>query len=520
MRTPPNLRESVSRTSHRTRGAARPAFLAALGACVALLGAGLFLLATTGGAPGPDDPDVVDPDGEVEVPSGAPDPSRRRTRTPRGATQTDDGDDSEAEWIPPGGRDPEGDLFVVDAASLRSVLAERHWEEVRRQIDVLQSEGTPLPDDVVRALLAMLADEGLRMDAMLALGGVSDAAAGRLLAEIAADAGATEETRIAALGALAKSGQSAGVDVVRGLVEGDGGDTPVVRHALAALAAMGGSNGVRPLLDFLSRHSDDDLTDVTLSALSRAKGADPLLAQEVRAAREASDPVRLMLLLRVGTQLRADAGAELRAEVRRIVEAPDQLESSIPDEEARLRLVGAAIGVAAAMGGEELAAVVRVARDRTGTSRDMALYALRSARGDDAAQSISTLLTGSLESRARREVVLALGMTESRKATPALHAALDDPDAEIRRAAAAGLGSVRDPASVPVILARLDAAKGDHVLAQNYVKALGTIGVRDALQPLRDLLDRDDPFWRLLDPYVKNAIVRIDTGNPDSKRIR
>ena len=50
-------------------------------------------------------------------------------------------------------RKPFGKEFVVTADTLRGVLEQRHWEEIRRQIDVLQQNGEEVPMDVVTALI-------------------------------------------------------------------------------------------------------------------------------------------------------------------------------------------------------------------------------------------------------------------------------------------------------------------------------------------------------------------------------
>lgn len=505
------------------RGAARPLLLAVLGLSVATLGGGLYYLATSD-AGHETDPDEGDEEFDVEdgggdlPPSGAGDPDRRRRGTPRTGENGEEVDGEGDLFF--GDRDPEGDVFVVDDASLRGVLAARHFEEIRRQIDVLQREGKVVPADVVQTLLDLLETDALRIDAMLALGQLTDDASGRLLAELAADAGTPEVVRIAALEALSKSGQAAGLTHVRQLVEAATEDNRLTRQALFAMAAMGGRDGVAPLLSFLAAHSDDPLTDAAVTALAKAKGADAVLAQEVRAARDGADAARLQLLLRVGNQTGAKAGDEFRAEVKRLVESPDALAAISESEETRTEVFATAIAVAASMGGDALDAVIRVARDQTGTFRGVALHALRQARGDAAAAGIASLLAPTLDERARRDVIVALGTTESRKATPHLHAALDDPDANVRHAAATGLGQVRDPASVPVILERLEGAKGDFTLAMQYVNALGTIGDKQALPQLEGLLGRDDTFWKSVEPYVRRAITRIDTGNPQATRIR
>jgi len=492
--------------------------LVVLGLSVALLGAALYHLATSD-APQDlgleDDPE----DGGAEekgLPLGAPRPGARPRgeRTGNGTERDDEGD---IFW---GDRDPTGEVFDVTPESLRAVLAERHFEEIRRQINALQEKGTAVPADVVSALLDMLKTEGSRIDAMLALGQITDDATGRALAELAADANAPEEVRVAALEALAKSGQAAGLTHVKQLAETSTADTKLSRQALFALAAMGGRDGVTPLVSLLTAHPDDALTDAVVTALAKARNADAVLAQELRTAREGGDVARLKLLLRIGNQAGTKSGDEMRAEVIRLVESPDALAALPEDPESRLELYATAVAVAASMGGDALDAAVRVARDQTGVPKGVALHALRQARGDAAAASIAKLWTPGLDARTRLDVVGALGSTESRKATPILHEALLDENQSVRHEAAAGIGKVRDPASVPVLLEGLAAAKSDTTLARLYVEALGTIGVKDAVPHLEALVGSDDPVWKMLQGNIRRALNRIHTGNPQAKSIK
>jgi HEAT repeat protein len=162
--------------------------------------------------------------------------------------------------------------------------------------------------------------------------------------------------------------------------------------------------------------------------------------------------------------------------------------------------------------------VLRVATT-PGPNRDIALNALRQARGDAAAKLIVAALARTSDETERRELTTALGETASTVATATLVALLDDDSGNVRRAAARGLAQIRDPAAVKPILAHLDKAPPDNDFANALVVALGTIGANEALPALEKLAKSEDAFWRGHNTFIRNAIVRINTGNPESEML-
>jgi HEAT repeat protein len=197
--------------------------------------------------------------------------------------------------------------------------------------------------------------------------------------------------------------------------------------------------------------------------------------------------------------------------------------TAFTDEIDRQRIQAAAMYAAATAG-----IVDPVLRKATtsGPLRDVALDALSKARGDDAAKLIAGALSRATDDVARNYLTKALGETGSFEATPTLVALLDDPSANIRRAAAYGLGAVRDPAAVKPILAHLPKAPPDRDFAGALVGALGTIGANEAVPALEKLAAteklpaKEEAFWIQVKPFVQNAIVRINTGNPESERTK
>jgi HEAT repeat protein len=358
----------------------------------------------------------------------------------------------------------------------------------------------------------MLAKDDLSIDAMLALGGVKDDATGRALAELAASNDATPETRQAALDALAKNGSKAALPFVQQLVVTEGLDPAIARHAYLALAGIGGREATATLLAELHKHLDGDLRGVILTALGKSRDSDEPLAAAVRAGREAADKPGLQAVFLAAQMLGQGAGPELKAELLRTVESADSL-AGFTDEIDRQLVQGTAMPAAVAAG-----IVEPVLRHATtaGPLRAIALNALREARGDVAAKQIAAALARTSDESVRRELTAALGETASSAATATLVALLDDPSADVRRAAARGLSQVRDAAAVKPLLARLPKSPPDADFARNIVTALGTIGANESLSALEKLAESEEAFWRDLRPFVQNAIVRIKTGNPES----
>ena len=498
-------------------GSARTLLLAALALAAAVMVVSVVYMTarddgSSGGAV-----DKEDSSGGTTVGEGTPGVGGQREKKARG-TQPGDEEDDEGDivFIGPDGirqvnpNDPE---FVVNDDTLRAALKARHWEEIRRNIDVLQADGKEVPRDVVEALLAMLAKEDLALDAVLALGGVKDDTTGRALAELASSADATPEARNAALDALAKNGSKVALPFVQQLVATEGLDPAIARHAYLALAGIGGREAAATLLDALRKHLDDDLRGVIITALGTAKDADGPMAAAVRAAREKADAEGMRAMLTAGQILGPAAGAELKAELLQTIEGADAL-NAFPEEIDRQVMRGMAMPAAAAAGLIE--PVLRYATT-SGPLRDVALNALLQARGDAAAKQIAAALARTTDEAARRQLTAALGETLSTAATATLVSLLDDGNADVRRAAARGLSQIRDPAAVKPLLARLPKSPPDADFARNIVTALGTIGANESLTVLEKLAVSEEAFWRdQLRPFVQNAIVRIKTGNPES----
>lgn len=509
----------MRRAPQPSTGTSRTFLVVALSAAVVVLVvSGVYLVRS--GVPGEFAAGNEEAEGDepTDLPSGLGMPGgRQRPRTAGTERSVDEDDDGIVDdFLPGDGRELEGPILHVNAESLRKALGAREWEELRRQLLVIQQDGGTVPEDVVKALVELLADERWGIDAQLALGGVRDPATGTLLADLAADPNAPEGARALALRALALSGQAAGLEKVKALLAQ--GDTRLGREALLALAGMGGPEGVKPLLDVLAAHPRDELTDAVLAALAKARDADATIGQVLRDARNAGDANALEMLRVLGDRIREKAGPELRREVRAIVESPAGLAAFEGDANELQRLRAMFLPVAAAMGGDAFDAVIALARGG-GEEKLMALNALRAARGDESAQRIAGLLHLQDDHPSRYAIAASLGEIGSREGTLVLHQLLDDKEGDVREMAAAALVKVRDPRSVPVLLTKLEGVRADEPLARLYVQALGRIGVRDALPKLQKMAEAQDDASMALRPYVLRAIQQIETGNPDATSI-
>ena len=204
-------------------GSARTLLLGALAFAAVVIVVSVAWMSTGGGGSSSSESSE---NGGLGLPPGGPGHRSKtaKPKSPEDEAEDEGPDDGVEVRIPGESRTPEGPEYVVDEKSIRAVFAIHHWEELRRQIDELQRAGKTVPEDVVKALMEMFAKDDLRLDAVLVLGGVTDDATGRALAQLALSPDAPAESRQAALDALAKSGQKAALPFLQQLVTSPGAD--------------------------------------------------------------------------------------------------------------------------------------------------------------------------------------------------------------------------------------------------------------------------------------------------------
>lgn len=503
----------------RSAGSARALLVMVLVACV-VVGAGSLLVLSS-------DPPGDGPEGSIAGGGTtrplAPVPGGQRERGAERDSDLDDPDDDDDGIVDFSDRSPEGPSFHVTPESLTRAVDAWHREEMMRMVGVLQDSGEAVPQEIVDRLLAALARSDLALDAQAVLGRVTDDVTVGKLAQLASDPSASLDARRHALAALATSGPASARTQLMALVASGETDARVRRAALPALAATGGVEAAQTLADLLLDEDvrESGLRGPLLAALAQTEDAGVVLAQLMDRAREGRDVDVASLVLVTAQQQGENADATVRGLVRDVLLdgragglAPEDEEASV------LKLRAEALAAAASMGGDLLPEVVRLALQGDGMLSHSAAHALRNARGEDAAEAIAGAVDRVQDPRIRYQLVEALGETGSRKATPQLTRLLNDEEDNVRRAAARALVQLRDPRAIDAVLERLEGGENDYQMSNTLVKALGRMGARKALDRLNEMWDRaeaGEPEMKSLEPFVRNAIKRIETGNPDSE---
>jgi HEAT repeat protein len=116
--------------------------------------------------------------------------------------------------------------------------------------------------------------------------------------------------------------------------------------------------------------------------------------------------------------------------------------------------------------------------------------------------------------KSRRYAAVVLRHIGNPRAVEPLMAALQkDPSPEVRAAAAAALGAVKDPRPVGLLIATLENASEAVEVRVSAAEALGGIGDRRAVEPLiKTLKDKD--------PLVRGAALTVADMIPDFRRLR
>jgi len=417
-------------------------------------------------------------------------------------------------------REPFGAVMEMNAERLAASI-DRWLEEpgtsgeMRTIIDKLQQKGEAIPPELVaRIVKQLLVGEEWEKDVILALGMLTDPVSGLTLSDLATNPAYDERVRGAALEALALSGQDAGLASIVALAESADISDRLLRRAAAALGKMGGAEASRTLVALMVRHQGDSVQDSIVTALARSSGADLDLAQIVREARAQGNVDLTRAVIGVGMRQGANAGPQMRSEIRLIMDDAGAL-MSVEDDEQRRRLRGMAVTTAVRMGMlEEVLGFVEEDTDGLGS---VAAHALRAARGDEAAEKIGSAVERARNRRQKRELVAALGETKSFKATERLVALLDHEAVNIRQQAAIGLRKIADPSAAKAILEHLTKKKDEvHAVRLELIDALGRSRAHVALRKLEDWRDSKKSHWEQLRPWIRRAINRIETGNPDT----
>jgi HEAT repeat protein len=499
-----------------SKGVARIVMLSVLGLSAALVVVTVYLLAGIGGGSSSDD----DPFSEGSRPL-MPGSITARDRN-RGGDGTDGEFDEELDDLPGdlADRERSGKVHWWTPEDLERALEKRSFEVVRYLVRKGQKNGHTISPEIVAQLVELLKSEDTRIDAKLVLGMITDDATGRTLGEFAANPAYPPEARLAALGALAESGQPAALSHLQAMAADDELEPKLASNALLALAAIDSEDAARSLVNYLRSHPDGPTSSAALTAVGKSPAAGPVLADTLRQARAEGDQDTAWLLIRAAGRQGEAAHEDLRLEVGRVVEDPSSLDF-VEKESDRRKIRTSAVMAAVRM--DMVEQVIRIAEHGDPEMQGVAYYGLRHARGDRAAQELAAAVDRARDAQAKRELIVAIGNTGSRKATETLVRHLDAQDRNIQQAASSGLAQVRDPKAVDPILERLGREGNHFVIDQNYVKALGRIGSKKAKPRLEELLEKaeeGDERWSSMAPWIRNALSRIESGNPDSEVLK
>ena len=136
--------------------------------------------------------------------------------------------------------------------------------------------------------------------------------------------------------------------------------------------------------------------------------------------------------------------------------------------------------------------------------------------GQSGTEAVIDALTGALkdpDAGVRREAAAALGNRSSRRAVPALLAALKDTDVQVRVRVISALGEIGDPAAVEALIGILHDANVD--VRRRAVRALGEIGDARAVPALTGAMKDEDAMVRR---YAVRAIAEIDGDDAGPRR--
>ncbi|MFW5876085.1 MAG: HEAT repeat domain-containing protein [Myxococcota bacterium] len=365
-------------------------------------------------------------------------------------------------------------------APLTRLLGDRQSDVRKAGVAALASIGTP---EVVVPLLGRLddSDTSVRKAAAEALGELGDPQAiVPLMGQLRDDSPEVRQTILAALGNLGNPRATAGL--LQGLADPDAEARLI---AIGALGRLGASEAVPSLVPLVDE-ADHRVARAAVAALGAIGG-------------ERADDAVIASLARRET--RATAASVLVDRARRARSDPD--DGATPAGVARLAqaLEGARTDAHATAVAEVLERLAAFASIEAAT--DALLHALESGRG------------------AKGPVMGALGATGSPRVLVPLLEQLPADDAEVQRAAVAGLEALLpriqpDGRAADPLLAAL--GRVPEALRPRVVRLLGAVGAERAVPKLRELLDNRQAELRLAavealgaigDPGAATALVPL-----------
>ena len=254
-------------------------------------------------------------------------------------------------------------------------------------------------------------------------------------------------------------------DLVRLL---DDGEARVRRRAAIAIGRVGLPDGVPALVRLLQTDTDPEVRQMAAFGLGLI--GDQSAVEPLRAA--VADPLPIV----------AGRAAEALGLLNDTASAP-----------AIGQMVAAHVGAAGAVPPDDARSAVNGAAD----AFRLGVYALARLKSYDALA--SSVLSPDGQPRVHWwPVAYALQRIEDKRALPALLTLARSESAYARAFAVKGLGALRDPSAVPVLLPLLDASASSTAPGLEAIRAMGRIGDERGEPPLTKLL-----YTRGLDPTVR-----------------
>ena len=366
---------------------------------------------------------------------------------------------------------------------------------------ILRAHPEPLTELVRDAMLAAIQTAGHRRPVLEAFAALNDGSLVKDLMDAFDDRDMPPGARRAILQALYTMPGASDEEVALALEARLSDDVRKDREILHAIAARGGAEGARAVVEYLQRVDKPQLVNpYVLRALDVSDN--PKAAIVLREALETdglSPEVQEKLL-----QLGAQPGAY------DITRAVISLDRDGATEDVRKE----AITSLARIGGEEALAYLLEKAQQPGTLGGHAVTSL-GLLGKSNEKTVK-LLIGALEGGGRnphggiyeQQVLLALGSSNDARAAPAISPHLEDPDVGVKRAAIQGLGRMRHLArdQVPAIVKQWP--EGDEQTRLRVAVALATIGGKDAVNALEQMAgvaDLTPSLIRTINAGLRNA---------------
>jgi HEAT repeat protein len=407
---------------------------------------------------------------------------------------------------PSAGRDPDDRIpvdddtgaFDVTYEKLRAALEKRDFAEIKRLVAIARGQVDP---KFVADLVALLEDKAFGFNAGTVLGQIKTPGTVETLFRFLLET-ESEAARRSAVQAMARSGGSDAVPRLLDLMN-RGGELQLVALTATALGSIGTPEAVRGLLDLLSSRRFPNLDGSLQGALAQVR--DEAGVAMIAAALEGSndEDTKRSLIQALG---RGQSPAAVEP-LRKLVAGAEPVE---------LRAQG--VSALGAVGNADAIRTVLALAKGEGPLRNVAQYALQSARDPAVLKELVQSLETTDDPQLERSLLVAMGSVGDRSVTPRIVEKLEtSPSVDTRIAAVQALGKMReDPGAVEALGKTL---RGDgHVnLRVQAARALMQLGDPKNIPVLKSALE-DEDIPANLKAVVNYSIRRLEMKIPPKPR--